>query len=378
MIRIGDIIESIKEYHPEADIQLVERAYVYSARVHKGQLRLSGEPYLIHPLEVSWILTQLKLDESSIVAGLLHDTLEDTFATPEEIEENFGKEIIGLVQGVTKISKMTFYSREERQAENMRKMILAISKDIRVLLIKLADRIHNMRTLEFLQKEKQLGIAKETLEIYAPLANRMGIYKIRSELENLSLCYLEPEAYKEIVSKVNSVSKERNKYIEEVTTIIQEKLNNFNLNSKVTGRPKHYYSIYQKMLRQEIAFEAIYDLIAFRIIVDSVKECYEVLGIIHSSWKPVPGRFKDFIALPKTNRYKSLHTTVVGPYGEMIEIQIRTEEMHKIAELGIAAHWKYKEGKPDEENIDQHITWIRELLEWQQNLKDPREFLDMV
>jgi GTP pyrophosphokinase len=378
MIRIGDIIENIKEYNPEADIEMIERAYVYSARVHKGQLRRTGEPYLVHPLEVSWILTQFKLGESSIVAGLLHDTLEDTYARKEEIEENFGKEITELVEGVTKISKMTFPSQEERQVENIRKMILATSKDIRILLIKLADRLHNMRTLEFLPEEKQLSIAQETLEIYAPLSNRMGIFKIRSELEDLSLRFLKRDVYKELVDKVNSVSKERTEYIEKGANIIQDKLSQFNLNCKVTGRPKHYYSIYQKMLRQEIAFEAIYDLIAFRIIVDSLKECYEVLGIIHSSWKPVPGRFKDFIALPKANGYQSLHTIVIGPFGERIEIQIRTKEMHRIAELGIAAHWKYKEEKPDEEKTDHHIAWVRELLEWQQNLKDPREFLDMV
>jgi len=376
LIRINDIIESLRSYHPAADIKLVEKAYVFSAKVHQGQIRLSGEPYLIHPLQVAFILTKMKLDEICVATGLLHDTLEDTYATLEEIQSAFGPEITNLVDGLTKISKINFSSTEEQQAENFRKMILAMAKDIRVILIKLADRLHNMRTLEFLPPEKQIAVAQETLDIYCPLANRLGIDWVKTELENLVLKYLHPKEFNYLEEKIKAKKNEREQYVEKVKKIISEKLAPLNIREEVVSRLKHYYSIYKKMLRQQIDFDQVYDLIAFRIIVGSIKDCYEALGIIHSVWKPVPGRFKDFIAMPKANMYQSLHTTVIGPYGERMEIQIRTPEMHRIAEEGIAAHWRYKEGKEVDKRDDQMFSWLRRMLEWQQELKDPREFLE--
>ncbi|MFA4910577.1 MAG: bifunctional (p)ppGpp synthetase/guanosine-3',5'-bis(diphosphate) 3'-pyrophosphohydrolase [Desulfobacteria bacterium] len=378
MIRLNDIIDKIHAYNPDTDVDLIEKAYVFSAKIHQGQVRLSGEPYLIHPLEVAGILADLKLDVATIATGLLHDAVEDTFATLEEIEELFGKEISPLVDGVTKISKITFGTHEEQQAENFRKMLIAMAKDIRVILIKLADRLHNMRTLEYHSPKKQKEIAKETLDIYAPLANRLGIGWVRAELEDLSLQFLEPEVYYDLMSKVVKRKKEGNAYIHEVKTIISNRLAEYNLKDHVEGRLKHIYSIYQKMKKQNIEFDRVYDVIAFRIILDSVQECYEALGIIHSLWKPVPGRFKDHVAMPKANMYQSLHTTVIGPHGERVEIQIRTGEMHRIAEEGIASHWKYKEGKDIGEKTDKEFAWLRQLLEWQQDMKDPREFLESV
>ncbi len=377
IIRINDIIESLRSYHPTADIQLVEKAYVFSAKVHQGQTRLSGEPYLTHPLQVAYILTKMKLDEICVASGILHDTLEDTCATIEEIQSIFGAEITTLVDGLTKISKINFSSAEERQAENFRKMILAMAKDIRMILIKLADRLHNMRTLEFLPPEKRKVIAQETLDIYSPIANRLGIAWIKTELEDLAFKYLHPKEFNYLEERINTKRKERNQYIEEVKKIISEKLAPLNLKEEIVGRLKHHYSIYRKMVRQQIDFDQVYDLIAFRIIVGSIRDCYEALGIIHSVWKPVPGRFKDFIAMPKANMYQSLHTTVIGPYGERMEIQIRTPEMHQIAEEGIAAHWRYKEGKEIDRRDDQMFSWLRRMLEWQQDLRDPKEFLEM-
>ena len=378
VIRLSDIIAKVLSYHPNPRIELIEKAYVFSAQVHKGQLRLSGEPYLIHPLEVAALLADLKLDDVSVTTGILHDTVEDTYTTPETIEEAFGPEVASLVDGVTKISKMSFRATEEKQADNFRKMLLAMSKDIRVILIKLADRLHNMRTLHFLPPEKTVELAQETMDIYAPLANRLGIFWMKSELEDLSLLYLRPEVYHALEEKSASMEKETAGYVSEVCGIIRGRLEEFKARAEVCGRSKHLYSIYRKMQMQNLDFEDVYDLIGFRIIVDSVRDCYEVLGIIHMLWKPVAGRFKDYIAMPKANMYQSLHTTVIGPAGKRIEVQIRTQEMHRIAEQGIAAHWKYKEGDNLEKKDDKQFAWLRQLLEWQQELKDPREFLDSV
>jgi GTP pyrophosphokinase len=378
MIRLNDILDAVVSYHPEANLEIIEKAYVFSAKAHHGQIRLNGEPYLMHPLEVTAILTKLHLDEASVATGLLHDTVEDTYATLDQIEDAFGKEIAALVDGVTKISRISFGTHEEQQAENFRKMIIAMAKDIRVILIKLADRVHNMRTLTFISAEKQIEIATETLDIYAPLANRLGIYWVKGELEDLSLLYLEPDIYHDLEKKVAAKKKEREKYVVEVIRIINEKMGQFGIRAEVSGRPKYYYSIFYKMEQESLEFDQIYDLVAFRIIVPTLKDCYEALGIIHSIWTPVPGRFKDYINLPKANMYQSLHTTVIGPYGQRIEIQIRTEEMHRIAEYGIAAHWKYKEGKTLDLVDDKRFAWLRQLLEWQKDLKDPREFLETV
>jgi len=378
MIRIDDILEQVNIYNPQADLDFLKKAYVFSAKVHQGQVRLSGEPYLIHPLEVAHILAKLRLDTASVVTGLLHDTLEDTFTTLEELRENFGEEVAQLVDGVTKISKITLKTSEEDQAENFRKMILAMVKDIRVILVKLADRIHNMRTLKYQLPPKQRTIAQETLEIYSPLANRLGIEWINNELEDLGFQYLHPDIYNDIRRKIVKKEKERERYTGEVKRIITKKLFEYKIEAEVMGRPKQTYSIYKKMNAQDIDFDQVYDLTAFRIIVNSVRQCYEALGIVHSLWKPVPGKFKDYIGLPKANRYKSLHTTVIGLYGERMEIQIRTRDMHRVAEEGIAAHWKYKEGKFTEGEDDKRINWLRQLLEWQRELQDNSEFLETV
>jgi guanosine-3',5'-bis(diphosphate) 3'-pyrophosphohydrolase len=378
MIRLNDIVDQVLSYHPDADVSLIEKAYVYSAKVHAGQVRLSGEPYLMHPLGVADILAKMKLDVFSITSGFLHDTLEDTDTTLDDLARLFGTEVSQIVDGVTKIGRFEFSSHEERQAENMRKMILAMADDIRVVLIKLADRLHNMRTLNFHAVGKQRLIARETMDIYAPLAGRLGIDWIKTELEDLAFSYLDPDVYEEIVSGLKRNEEERERYIKEVKDVIEKKLAELDLKGKVSGRPKHIYSIYKKMIVQNLDLEHIYDIIAFRIILNSIRECYEALGVIHSSWKPIPGRFKDYIGMPKANMYQSLHTTVIGPYGERVEIQIRTEEMHRIANEGIAAHWVYKEGRTVPENDSKRFTWLRQLLEWQQDLKDPREFLETV
>jgi GTP diphosphokinase / guanosine-3',5'-bis(diphosphate) 3'-diphosphatase len=375
-----DLLDKVRAYSPAAPLETIERAYEFSEEVHRGQRRLSGEPYLTHPLQVAGIIADLRLDVPSVATGLLHDTVEDTLATLPQLEDTFGKEIAGLVDGVTKIGQINFTSREEKQAENFRKMLLAMARDIRVILIKLADRTHNMRTLGHLKPEKQIEIAQETLDIYAPLAHRLGIYGMKSELEDNALRFLHPEVYYQLKRNVAKKKAERERYIREVISQLQRKLDEAGMEgAEVVGRPKHFFSIYQKMQAQNLLYDQIYDLIAFRIVVDSVGECYEALGVVHASWRPVPGRFKDYIALPKANAYQSLHTTVIGPYGERIEIQIRTREMHRVAEYGIAAHWRYKapgtEGPPD---TDQRFAWLRQMLEWQQHLQDPDEFLRTV
>ena len=378
MLRFNDILDRLISYNPNADTDLLKKAYVFSAKVHLDQVRLSGEPYLIHPLEVTGILTQMQLDVATLATGLLHDAVEDTLTTFEEIHKNFGKEIAQLVDGVTKISQISLRSFEESQAENFRKMILAMVKDIRVVLVKLADRLHNMRTLQYLTPEKQVKIAQETLDIYAPLSNRLGIDWIKTELEDLAFKHLHPDIYDDIQKKIAKKDKERSRYIDEVKRTLMKKLYENQIEGEVTGRLKQIYSIYQKMKDQNIDFAQVYDITAFRIIVNTIKECYDVLGIIHSLWKPIPGKFKDYIGLPKDNLYQSLHTAAIGPYGERIEIQIRTREMHRIAQEGIAAHWKYKEGKPLDEADDKRFTWLRQLLEWQRDLKDDHEFIESV
>jgi GTP pyrophosphokinase len=378
MLRFNDILDRLGSYNPNADTDLLKKAYVFSAKVHLGQVRLSGEPYLTHPLEVTGILTQMQLDAATLATGLLHDTVEDTLATLEEIRENFGNEISQLVDGVTKISRISLRSSEESQAENFRKMILAMVKDIRVVLVKLADRLHNMRTLRYHSPERQEDIAQETLDIYAPLANRLGIDWIKTELEDLAFKHRYPDIYGEIQRKITKKERERYRYIDEMKRTLMKKLYESKIEGEVTGRLKQIYSIYLKMKDQNIDFDQVYDITAFRIVVHSIKDCYDVLGIIHSLWKPIPGKFKDYIGLPKENLYQSLHTAAIGPYGERIEIQIRTQEMHRIAEEGIAAHWKYKEGKPLDEADDKRFTWLRQLLEWQHDLKDDKEFIESV
>lgn len=378
MEQLNDILDKVSAYDPDADLDLIRKAYVFSAKAHQGQTRRSGEPYLIHPVGVAYILAEMKLDVPSIVAGMLHDTVEDTLTSLEEIEKNFGEEIRSLVDGVTKLGKIQFTSSEERQAENFRKMIMAMAKDIRVILVKLADRVHNMRTLEFMTEEGQDRIAQETLDIYAPIANRLGIQRLKIELEDLSLKYTNPEIYKSIDEQIKHRKAEQEKYIEEVRKLIRSKMDEQGMPVEIRGRVKHYYSIHRKMEVQNIPFEEVHDIIAFRIIVDSVSQCYEALGVLHSMWKPIPGRFKDYIAMPKANNYRSLHTTVIGPHGERVEFQIRTREMNDIAENGIAAHWKYKE-KDRIKDIDEgKFKWIRQLLEWHSELSDPAEFLDTV
>jgi len=378
MIRLNDITGRLLAYHPKADISLVEKAYVYSAKVHQGQVRLSGEPYLSHPLEVAHILTQMKMDVISVVAGLLHDTIEDTDAELSEIERLFGRETANVVDGVTKISQMQFTSREERQAENMRKMILAMATDIRVIIVKLSDRLHNMQTLGFQPPEKQKLIARETLDIYAPLAGRMGIYWLKSTLEDLGLFYLEPEIYSLIQTELAERRGSREKFIEDVKDLLSKKFQNAGLTATIKGRHKHFYSIFIKMRDQNLKVNQVYDVVAFRVIINSLRECYEVLGLIHAMWKPVPGRFKDYISMPKANMYQSLHTTVMGPTGQRMEVQIRTWEMDRVAEEGIAAHWKYKEGLSASRDDEQQFAWLRQLLEWQKSLRDPREFMESV
>ena len=377
MIRITDIIDKGGEYLSSEDLEMIEKAYIFSASVHKGQVRLSGLPYLTHPMEVAGILVNLNLDSATIVTGLLHDTVEDTLVTLKQIEEAFGKDVAFLVDGLTKISKIKYRSWEEQQAENFRKMILAMSSDIRILIIKLADRVHNMRTLEFQSFQKQQLIARETLELYAPLANRLGINWMEIELEDISFKYLYSEDYRNLSGLVAKGKKEREKYTEEVESIIRKEIQKSRLKGEVEGRPKHFYSIFRKMKEQGITFDEVYDLTAFRVVLDSneEKECYEALSMIHALWKPVRGRFKDYIAMPKANNYQSLHTTVIGPYGERMEIQIRTGAMHEWAERGIAAHWKYKEGGLPCEEENEQVKKLRDLLEVQQELKDPREFM---
>ena len=379
MIRINDIIDKMLEYTSEAHLGVVERAYIYSARVHEGQVRLSGEPYLSHPLEVAGILADMRLDAVSVASALLHDVIEDTHTTEENIREMFGSEVAHIVSGVTKLSALPYDSAQAREAESIRKMLLAMADDIRVVLIKLADRLHNMRTLQFHKSAgKQRRIAKETLDIYASIAARLGIYWIKNELEDLSFKYILPEDYERIKNLVSKDQVEREEFIETVKHYIKKKMDENHLQCEVLGRYKRYYSIFQKMQKQNLAFEDVYDIIAFRIILSTISQCYEALGLLHSLWKPVPHKFKDYIGMPKPNMYQSLHTTVVGPVGERIEIQIRTQEMDQVAKSGIAAHWSYKEGGRADKGMRQTFAWLQTLIENQENIKDPKEFLENV
>jgi GTP pyrophosphokinase len=373
--------EKLRGYNVENSIiDEVHKAFLFAKEKHKHQSRTSGEPYINHPLQVANILADFSLDPASITAAILHDTVEDTDTTLEEISEHFGDQVSALVDGLTKIGKIKFRSKQEKLAENFRKMVIAMAKDLRVIIVKLCDRLHNMRTLGCLPDEKRIRISQETMDIYAPLANRLGIYGIKSELEDLCLKELKPEVYKEIASKVDSKKAQRETYIDEVKSILDQELKKFGFSeAAVYGRPKHFYSIYKKMVDRKLTFEDIHDLFAFRIIVKSIKDCYEALGIVHAMWKPMPGRFKDYIAMPKANYYQSLHTTVIRPNGEPAEIQIRTEEMNKVSEFGVAAHWNYKEKTGAKKGTDlQKFTWLRQIMEWQQELTDSAEFLEAV
>ncbi len=375
---LSELLMLIKKNNPQSDTTIISNAYHFSKEAHQGQKRSSGESYFYHPLEVAKILADLQLDATTIATGLLHDTVEDTVATLEQIEQQFGPQIKALVDGVTKISKITFQTSEEKQAENFRKMVFAMASDIRVILVKLADRLHNMRTLNHLKAEKQARIAQETLDIYAPLANRLGLSSMKRELEDLGLRYTKPEIYYKLVTQVQKKIKEREQYTSDVQAMIQGALKEHSYTEAlVTGRPKHFFSIHKKMEKRNLMFDQLYDITGFRILVDSVEQCYGALGLIHSLWTPVPGRFKDYVAIPKANFYQSLHTTVVGPGGEKIEIQIRTKQMHETAERGIAAHWAYKEGK-DLQQDKTNFTWLNRLMEWNRDLKDPTEFLETV
>jgi guanosine-3',5'-bis(diphosphate) 3'-pyrophosphohydrolase len=372
--KFRDLLKQVAAARPGDDLELVKKAYEFSERHHAGQSRASGEPYLVHPLAVAQVLAEMKLDAQSIAAGLLHDSVEDTSVTIEDVQREFGEPVARIVEGVTKISKIEFASKEEQQAENVRKMLLAMVDDIRVIMIKLADRLHNMRTLEHLPRERQEKIARETLEIYAPIAHRLGMGKIRGELEDLAFRYLEPEAYKQVHDAVEARTRAGDKFLHEVLSVIREKLKENAIEARVESRVKRLYSVYRKLAKQRIPVEQVYDLLAIRIITKSVKDCYAVLGSIHQLWPPVPGRIKDFIAMPRQNLYQSLHTTVITESGMPVEVQIRTEEMHKMAEEGIAAHWKYKDGTVAGKD-EERLAWLRQVVEWQQELSDPSEFL---
>ncbi|MDY0323409.1 MAG: bifunctional (p)ppGpp synthetase/guanosine-3',5'-bis(diphosphate) 3'-pyrophosphohydrolase [Candidatus Carbobacillus sp.] len=371
-------IHKLKRYMHEKDVQEIEQAYAFAEEHHAGQYRISGDPYITHPLAVADILADLKMDRTIIIAALLHDVVEDTTVTLDDVRRHFGEEIATIVDGVTKLRRIQFQSKEEQQAENYRKMLIAMARDVRVILIKLADRLHNMRTLKFRTEEDQRRIAEETLEIYAPIAHRLGISAIKWELEDTALRYLSPQHYYRIVHLMKKKRAERESYIEKISETLRQKLSEMGIKADVYGRPKHIYSIYRKMYQQHKAFNEIYDLLAIRVIVEGVRECYSVLGIVHTLWKPMPGRFKDYIAMPKTNMYQSLHTTVIGPQGEPLEVQIRTREMHLTAEYGIAAHWAYKEGKPPKNAAEEakRMRFLRELLEYQQEARSAKEFME--
>ena len=382
MIRIFQITEKVASYIDKPDLDLIQRAYVFAAQAHDGVVRRSGEPYISHPMNVAFVLAELQQDEATVAAGLLHDTVEDTETTVDEIEELFGSDVADIVDGVTKISQMDFESKAVQQAENIRKLILAMAEDIRVLMVKLADRLHNMRTLEFMKPVKQRLIAQETQDIYAPLANRLGLHRIKTELEDLCLRYTKPDVFDQLTEAVSEHRAAGEPYIEKVIGLILDMLKKNKIKGHVYGRTKHLHSIHSKMEQQGLTFDEIYDLIAFRIILKSIKDCYAVLGLIHAIWRPVPGRFKDYISIPKANMYQSLHSTVMGPDGERIEFQIRTEEMNQIAEYGVAAHWQYKEvgkgqkrGKTAEDRDAERYTWLRQIMDWQRELSDPREFM---
>jgi len=373
--KFQQLLGKVAENRPGDDLEIIRRAYDFSLKHHQGQTRASGEPYLIHPLEVALVLADMKLDSTAISAGLLHDAIEDTPVTHEDVRREFGEQVVHIVEGVTKIDKINLASREERQAENVRKMVLAMVDDIRVVLIKLADRLHNMRTLKHLPEERRQQVATETLEIYAPLAHRLGMGKVRGELEDLSFRYVDPIGYDQVRSAVEQRRKAGEAFLAKAVKILQQKLRENGVEARVESRIKRLYSIHQKLLRQRITFDQVYDLLAVRIITTSVKDCYTVLGAIHQMWRPVPGRIKDFIAMPRPNLYQSLHTTVITEDGHQFEVQIRTEEMHKMAEEGIAAHWKYKDGSPVTAKDEQRLAWLRQVVEWQQDVKDPNEFL---
>jgi GTP pyrophosphokinase len=374
MIRFEDLSEKVQRYHPEA-LEMIRRGYVVSAKFHKGQLRMNGEPYLTHPLEVANILAELKLDAGTVTAGLLHDVLEDTLMSAEELRKQFGEEVYQIVDGVTKISQVYFSSRHEKQAENFRKMLLAMVGDIRVLFVKLADRLHNMRTLQYLPPDRRERISRETLEIYAPLAHRLGMARIRGELEDLAFSFLDPVAYQNTVSLIEARRAVSEDFIEETKKTIASELAEYNIPARLESRIKRIYGVYSKMRRQKITIDEVFDFIAVRVITDTVKNCYTILGILHNLWKPVPGRIKDYIAIPRPNLYQSLHTSVIGKNGQPFEIQIRTQEMHRIAELGIAAHWKYKEGKMGAVEGEEQFRWLRQLIDSQREISDPREFI---
>lgn len=378
-----ELIACVRKYHPSADISMIEKAYNIAKNAHEGQFRKSGEPYIIHPLCVAIILADLELDKETIVAGLLHDAVEDTIMTTEEIEGEFGSEVALLVDGVTKLGQLSYSAdKVELQAENLRKMFLAMAKDIRVILIKLADRLHNMRTLQYMRPEKQQEKARETMDIYAPIAMRLGISKVKVELDDLALKYLKPEVYYDLVEKINLKKSERQDYVNQVVTQVKHHMEDAGIKAQVDGRIKHFFSIYRKMVNQDKTIDQIYDLFAVRILVDTVKDCYAALGVIHEMYKPVPGRFKDYIAMPKPNMYQSLHTTLIGPKGQPFEIQIRTFEMHKTAEYGIAAHWKYKESSDGKKPVgireEEKLNWLRQILEWQKDMSDNKEFLSLL
>lgn len=373
---LENLITKIEQYYPQGDLDVIIKAYNFAESAHQGQLRKSGERFFVHPFSVAMILADLHMDLDTIVAGLLHDVIEDTDVTFEKVVDEFSEEIAYLVNGVTKLKSIKYRTKQETQAENLRKMVIAMAKDIRVIIIKLADRLHNIRTLDYMSEHKKKEKALETLEIYAPIAHRLGISKIKWELEDLSLRYTDPEGYYDLVEKVSKKRKEREDLINQLISNLELKLEEMEILGDIYGRPKGFYSIYRKMVYQNKSFEQIFDLTAIRVLVDNVKDCYGVLGIVHTMWKPIPGRFKDYIAMPKPNMYQSLHTTVIGPHGEPFEIQIRTWDMHRIAEYGIAAHWKYKEGKLKRDQFDSKLSWLRQILEWQKDMKDSKEFME--
>lgn len=373
---IDDLIERIKTYNPNVDEAEIRSAYELAKVNHQGQKRNSGEDYIIHPLHVAMILADMNMDSATIIAGLLHDTIEDTSVTYEDIEKKFGKEIAELVDGVTKLKKLNYKSKAEKQAENIRKMVLAMAKDIRVIIVKLADRLHNMRTLEYMTEAKKIEKATETLEIYAPIADRLGMSRVKWELEDLSLRYLDPDEYYKLVDMVNKRRKEREELINSIIDTLKVNLERVGIKCEINGRPKNFYSIYKKMKVKGKVFDEIYDLSAVRILTNDIKDCYGALGVVHTLWKPIPGRFKDYIAMPKPNNYQSLHTTVIDNNGETFEVQIRTYQMHQTAEYGIAAHWKYKTGQTKTTSFDENLTWLRQLMEWQKDLNDPNDFMD--
>jgi len=375
MIRLEDILAKVEKHHPGDNLDLIRRAYIFSAKEHKGQVRASGEPYLTHPLEVANLLAEMKMDATTVGVGLLHDVVEDTLVSLDDVEKMFGPDVAHIVDGVTKISQIQFTSKEEKQAENFRKMLLAMTDDIRVIMVKFADRLHNMRTLGYLAADRRDAIARETMDIYAPLANRLGMGKIRGEFEDLAFSYLDSKAYEELKEQVERKRKQHEGFLGEVTKIVEEKMREHGIPCTTESRIKRLYSIYVKLKKQHITIDRVYDLLALRIITDNVKNCYAALGVIHNTWRPVPGRIKDFIAMPRQNMYQSLHTSVIAG-GQSFEVQIRTNEMHRIAEEGIAAHWKYKDGKlVADDREDKRINWLRHLVEWQQEMKDPTDFL---